>query len=259
MYPEDRVMVAVMTSLRDLAIARDQGWYRIPHARAPKNIHAEYLAFYFNRAFGDRKWAIHYYAKQLGHELVRRGDLLPTEKGHPRTDKLYYKIQLGPLQQLKRPIVSLRWRRISFLHTTWDRFQDAVEINDLFVEGKPYVDRLYYALREEGIHPERDYHIADGETIYRLDMLIPCLFGTVEIVIGDRPAPPSAIRLEPALVHDDPNQCATLIQERIVDYGGSKYPDEKDQQEPARDEDWKQEKGPTGENGSRFSSNLPKL
>jgi hypothetical protein len=50
---------------------------------------------------------------------------------------------------LEQPIVSLRWRRITFIHTTWDRFQDAREINDLFVEGPPYVDRRFVVLREQ--------------------------------------------------------------------------------------------------------------
>jgi hypothetical protein len=54
---------------------------------------------------------------------------------------LYYKVQLGPVQQLERPIVSLRWRRITFIHTTWDRLHDAREINDLLVEGGSYAAR----------------------------------------------------------------------------------------------------------------------
>ena len=65
---------------------------------------------------------------------------------YKRQDDIYYKVQLGPLQRLAQPIVSLRWRRLTFVHTTWDRFQDATEINDLFIEGGPYVDRLYACL-----------------------------------------------------------------------------------------------------------------
>lgn len=64
---------------------------------------------------------------------------MPEQEDHPRAQDLYYKIVLGSLQRLEEPILSLRWRRITFMHTTWDRFQDAREINDLFVEGGEYV------------------------------------------------------------------------------------------------------------------------
>ncbi len=149
MYPEDRVLVAYVPRPDDFARIEREGWYRIPLDFAPKGLYAEYFAFYFGRSFGDAKWAIHYYASTLGQELFRRRDLLPDEPDHPRADKIYYKVQLGPLQRLERPIISLRWRRITFIHTTWDRFQDAREINDLFVEGEPYVDRRFAILREQ--------------------------------------------------------------------------------------------------------------
>ena len=68
MYPEDRVLVAIMNNRRDFAIAHDQGWYRIPVKHAPeKAIEFEVLAFYFTKAFGDQKWAIHYWASSRGH------------------------------------------------------------------------------------------------------------------------------------------------------------------------------------------------
>jgi hypothetical protein len=224
MYPEDRVLVAIMTSPADLALARDEGWYRIPQERVPKGVVAEYLAFYLGRAFGDQKWAIHYYARKQGHELVRRRDLFPDELDHPRADDVYFKIQLGPLQQLPRPILSLRWRRITFIHTTWDRFVDASEINDLFVEGAPYVDRLYYALREAGILPERRYRIREGDTQYLADIAVPCEQGTVGIVIGDKDGPPPALCLRPDQVAADLTECVSQIVAKIGDHGGVRLP-----------------------------------
>ena len=223
MYPEDRVLVAIMTSPRDFVFARDHGWYRIPQKRAPKGVYAEYLAFYFNRAFGEQKWAIHYYGRKLGHELVRRRDLLPDELDHSRADELYYKVQLEPLRQLDRPIVSLRWRRISFIHTTWDRFADATEINDLFVEGESYVDRLYYALREAGIFPEREYQIQEGGVPYQVDLFIPCQAGTVSVMIGDRHGPESALYFAPGQVVGDPIGCASLVDDWINRFGGESH------------------------------------
>lgn len=148
MFPEDRVLVAYVPKPADFERMQREGWYRIPARHMPKGLYAEVIAFYFGRTFGPQKWAIHYYARNEGHELTTRRDLLPDQPDHPRADDLYFKVQLGPLQQLDRPIISMRWRRILFLHTTWDRFRDATEIADLTVDGGAYVDRLYATLKE---------------------------------------------------------------------------------------------------------------
>lgn len=188
MYPEDRVLVAYVPRPSDFDHVRREGWYRIPYEYAPKGLHAEYLAFYFGNEFGPEKWAIHYYAPRLGHELARRRDLLPDEPDHPRAEAAYYKVQLGPLQRLERPIVSLRWRRVTFIHTTWDRFQDAAEINDLFIEGGVYVDRLYHALKDKGIQPERNYLVAERGVEYNVALAVPCRTGRVEVTFDRLPA-----------------------------------------------------------------------
>lgn len=181
MYPEDRVLVTYLPKLADFTAIQEVGWYRIPQRHAPKGLYAEYFAFYFGREFGPEKWAIHYYAAQQGHELVTRLSLLPDQPTHPRAHELYYKVQLGPLQRLERPILSLRWRRITFIHTTWDRFQDATEINDLFINGGHYVDRLYIALKDRGIQAERNYRIQEAGSTYKLALTVPCQNGRVDV------------------------------------------------------------------------------
>ncbi len=60
------VLVAIITTRRDLEIARVLGWYRIPLRRAPKVIAVDYLAFYQTAAFGSRR--------ALESELCRRGE-----------------------------------------------------------------------------------------------------------------------------------------------------------------------------------------
>ena len=45
-WPEDRVLVAAITRRRDLRLAREAGWYRIPFGRMPQGIPAEYIAFF---------------------------------------------------------------------------------------------------------------------------------------------------------------------------------------------------------------------
>jgi hypothetical protein len=96
---------------------------------------SDQVALYFTRALGEQRRAVHWYAPVRGHELLRRRDLLPDEPDHPRADQAYYAMQLGPLERLEPPIISLRWRRITFIETTWDPFQMAQEINELYASG----------------------------------------------------------------------------------------------------------------------------
>ena len=187
MYPEDRVLVVYLPQPEDFTLVNKEGWYRIPQQHAPKGLHAEYFAFYFGRQFGSQKWAIHYYARNHGHELVTRQELFPDQPGHPRAGDLYYKVQLGPLQTCSQPIVSLRWRRVTFIHTTWDRFCDAVEINDLLIDGEPYVDRLFATLKERGIQAHKDYQLKEATRAYEPLLVISCQEGQVVIPQNRKP------------------------------------------------------------------------
>lgn len=209
MYPEDRVLVAYVPQPADFEILQTKGWYRIPQNQAPKGLHAEYFAFYFGRRFGPDKWAIHYYAPQLGHELTTRLTLFPDQPDHPRAQEMYYKVQLGPLQKLAQPIVSLRWRRVTFIHTTWDRFMDANEINDLFVDGEPYVDRLYATLKERGIQAERNYTVREPGGVYMLPLVVWCKNGRIDLT-------PNQLRQQPLNLE----QLAADIIDQVSRYGG---------------------------------------
>ena len=223
MYPEDRVLVAVMSHPKDLEIAHQKGWYRIPEHRIMPGIFFEYIAFYFTAAFGPQKWAIHYYARRLGHELVTRRDLLPEEPTHPRADERYYCIQLGPLQKREPPIVSRRWRRITFIHTTWDRFQAAQEINDLFVEGDPFVDRLYHVLREIDLAPERSVLVREAGTEYLVPLALLCRKGIVSIdVSGDeqKATPLFTLSFSPQSITSDLEECLQAIRAEVERQGG---------------------------------------
>ena len=142
--PDARILVCLLNHPRDLEIARWDHWYRIPVSHAPPEFLAEYLAFYLSARFGDEKYAIHEYAAVRGHELQRRVDLFPEQPDHPRAQTLYYKIQLGPLQRLPRPIPALRWRRLAFLQTSGDRFIHALEISEL----RQQAGRRYMTLME---------------------------------------------------------------------------------------------------------------
>jgi hypothetical protein len=136
-----------MKEPRDLEIARLLGWYRIPLRSAPKVVAVDYLAFYQTGTFGEHKWRIHYVAPVRGHELTTRGDLIQDEPDHPHARQEYYKIQLGPLICLPRPILAEGWKRITFFYTTGEYLLDAATINDLVVESEER-QVLWQTLRE---------------------------------------------------------------------------------------------------------------
>lgn len=145
--PTSLVLVAVVNDPRDLEIARLLGWYRIPLRTAPKVVAVDYLAFYQTGAFGDQRWRIQVVAPVRGHELATRAELLRDESDHPRAKEEYYKIQLGPLEQLARPILAETWRRITFLYTTGDYLLKAGTVNELVVQSEER-KTLWKALRE---------------------------------------------------------------------------------------------------------------
>jgi hypothetical protein len=154
------ILVALAPRPRDLEIVRLLGWYRVPLRSAPKVINVDYIAFYQSAAFGpDHRWQIETVAEVRGNELTTRAELLRDEPDHPRAREEYYKIQLGPLVALPRPIVAGRWRRITFLYTTGELFQSARTVNDLVVKSE---DReiLWRSLRERALSAGQ-YRLAD--------------------------------------------------------------------------------------------------
>ncbi len=212
-HAADRVLVGVMPHPRDLTVARDLGWYRIPLRHAPPSVKdAAVLAFYFTAAFDEERWAVHWYAEVRGHELVLRRHLFPDQADHPRADEQYYKVQIGPLLRREPPVRSLRWRRIVFIESTWDRFNSAEEINDLYLSG---ADGLYVTLKESGFFPECDYLIHEGSESYTADMAIPCRDGIVAVMLDEgKPAPTGALSAT------NPE----LIREAVAKLGGSVDP-----------------------------------
>ena len=145
------ILVAYLPRPRDFDIARLLGWYRIPLRTAPKVIAVDYLAFYQPASFGEHGGRIEYVAEVRGHELTTRAALLRDEPDHPRAGEEYYKIQLGPLEKLPRPILARRWRRVTFLYTTGAHLLSAATLHDLVVRDSER-STLWKALRERGEH-----------------------------------------------------------------------------------------------------------
>jgi hypothetical protein len=145
--PASLVLVCLLPAPRDLEIARLLGWYRIPLRTAPKVVAVDYLAFYQPGSFGPRGGRIEYIAEVRGHELTTRLELLRDELDHPRAGEEYFKIQIGSLERLPRPIVADKWRRLTFLYTTGEYLLKASTLNDLVIQSEER-QSLWQSLRE---------------------------------------------------------------------------------------------------------------
>lgn len=164
-HPDDAwtpVLVAVVNNSRDFDLARDQHWYRIPVNRAPRQIAAEYLALYQTSAFGSEGQRIRFYAPILRYHLLTRADLLPDERDHPRAADPYFKLEIGDLQSLDRPIPNQSQPRLTFIYTTFDRLFQAAEVKDLWLRTAAR-EKLYAAVKERGLAVECWYPVEMGD------------------------------------------------------------------------------------------------
>ncbi|MFZ5819835.1 MAG: hypothetical protein ACOYYJ_08030 [Chloroflexota bacterium] len=153
------VLVCLIPAPRDLEIARLLGWYRIPLRTAPKVVAVDYLAFYQPASFGEHAGRIEFVAPVHGHELTTRAELLRDEADHPRAREEYFKVQIGMLERLSRPIVAEKWRRLTFLYTTGEYLLKSATLNDLVVNGDER-HLLWKSLRER----------AENEQLYKVDL-----------------------------------------------------------------------------------------
>lgn len=177
---DKKVLIAIINNIKDFERARDEHWYRIPVQTAPRRWESDYLAFYQTKIFNAQKWAVNYFAQVRGYEIIRRVELLPDENEHPRAQQRYFKVLLEPLQKLSYPILSKRWRRIVFIPTTWTKFSNALEINDLY-DDSPLEDKLWLELKKEKIEAERQFFVRDQKKYYCLDFAIFCHNGSINI------------------------------------------------------------------------------
>ncbi len=148
------VLVAIMNNPDDLCRATSEGWYRIPQRRAPRRIGADFLAFYQTGKFKGAPEAqtVTFYAPTRRYRLLTRRELMPAEADHPRADDFYFRIDIGPLQRLERPVPATTLKRIAFIHTTFERLLTADDVRDLFPVHDPF-EQLWLALREHRLRP----------------------------------------------------------------------------------------------------------
>lgn len=186
--PNDLVLVALLPSPRDLELARVLGWYRIPLKTAPRVVAVDHIAFYQPASFGDdHKWCIEYIAPVTGHELVTREQLFKEESGGPRAGEEYFKISLGPLEQLPEVLPAGEWKRLTFLYTTGERLLSAQTIDDLSVQDEER-QVLFHALRERAKEKQTYKPAFEPEFPFTHEMLsYLALRGSGALLFGDLP------------------------------------------------------------------------
>ena len=184
MPAQKNVLVAILKEPQDFEIANEQHWYRIPVSSVEKWLKdrwpPEWLAFYQTKAFGSEAYAIHYFSKVLELRQVFRRQLFPNLRRDPKAERSYFQLVIGPLEKLRNPIPSRRWRRIIFIQTTWEKLITASEINDLY-DDSPLEDRLWSELKRVGIAAERQEFIKANGRDYALDFAIHCARGKLDI------------------------------------------------------------------------------
>ncbi|MBI4547949.1 MAG: DUF559 domain-containing protein [Ignavibacteriae bacterium] len=170
------VLVALVKSPRDLKIALEKHWYRVPVKSAPpilRDLSVRYIAFYQNRSFGEESYQIRWYGEVTHIEIMKRRQLLPAEKLHPNADEPYLKIEVANLKTLPRPIISGRKRPIVFIPTTTTKLLHATEINDLYSDS-PLEDKLWNVLKTQEISAERQYFVGRQPHLFALDFALFC-------------------------------------------------------------------------------------
>lgn len=177
---EKDTVIGVLKNPKDLPLAVNDKWYRIPIKSAPiivQNKKIRYLALYQGKQFVDYPSQIQWYGEVKKITIKKRIELLPKEKHHPNAGEKYYKIELAEVNKLQHPIRANRPRRITFIVTAFNRFINAKEINDVFSES--YLEeKVWDALKSDDIDAERqyeiDYLINKQRKFFRLDFALFC-------------------------------------------------------------------------------------
>ena len=129
-----QVMVGILRGPAHLEVVQRFRFYHVPvSAIAAARTAVAYAAFYEGAAqFGRDTGMIRFYAPVLGVSRVRRAELPGLTwpgRGGPNTP--YYRLDLGPIQTLPRPITNPDRLRIAFRFPPVDRLHQAETLTDL--------------------------------------------------------------------------------------------------------------------------------
>jgi len=243
---QDLVLVGVVNRRKDLEIALNKHWYRIPVKYAPKR-KANFLAFYQTRVFGKQGKSINYYAPIKYSLPISRGQLLPEERSHPRAGQTYYKLHLGSLKELPRRIRNKSRRRIYFGFTTLTKLFESREISELF-DIKPIEVIMEKLLKRSKIKAISEYLLMEHRHCrYRLDFALFCGNGKIDVEcdnekwhslpsqkIKDRKRDLylrehgwTILRFEGKKIMNNPNYCIKVLKKAIRKLDGLSFAQEK--------------------------------
>ncbi len=128
------IMVGPLRGPEHLELIRQELFYHVPvSAIAASRTTVAYIAFYEGASrFHARTGVIREYAAVLRVSRARRSDLPGlrwSARGAP--DAPYYRFDLGPIQQLARPITNPDRLRMAFRFPAFDRFGEAATLAEL--------------------------------------------------------------------------------------------------------------------------------
>ncbi len=180
--PENRdlVLIGVVKRKKDLDYVRNNRWYRIPaHLSFRKSPH--YLAVYPTSRCGSGGRGISLYSTIQKITRIRRMELLPEEKSHPRAGEWYWKLHLGPIRRLPHRIENRLRRRVTFAYTTRSRLFQAREIGELF-GIPPLEEALKKVLIAARITSKDQFCVMHKKRCkYRIDFAIFCRKGKIAV------------------------------------------------------------------------------
>ena len=222
-------LVVVMNNAEDLRRVASEGWYRIPQRRAPRRVGADYLAFYQTGAFKGQPEAqsVTYFAATRRYHLLTRREMIPDEADHKRADDYYFRIDVGPLQRLARPVPAAKMRRVTFIHTTMQLLLEAEDVRELFHQEDPF-EKLWSTLREHRLRPLKNRIVGD----HPVDITLRARGGYLGIQCSDENSTQESrytslpdrweiIQISPAQIRESMTDCLRNIGAALINLGGS--------------------------------------
>lgn len=174
-------LVGVLPTKRDREILLRERWYRIPKdVRRPRSPTVpEYLAFYEPARLTPTPGVIRF-AEVLSVSEATREELMPGQPSGTKSGRRYNRYDLGPIEELPRPIPLTRPRPLAFIGTSRRRLFSAESINDLFYKS-PLEDLMWRALRRDKIPAERQWEERIRGRTFLLDFALFCHGGNIDV------------------------------------------------------------------------------
>lgn len=114
------------------------------------------------------------------YQTIKRRDLLPDEPDHPRTHDYYFRVRVGKIKKLPRPIRNIIPRRVSFGFTTLNHLLKSKNILQLY-NIAPTEQIVEHGLRRANIKAVAQYYVLSGKKRYCLDFAVFCKQGSIAV------------------------------------------------------------------------------